>query len=107
MARAKCSVSAFPRLAAAMGRSLAPQPLSSGSRWRIAAHAWDHACRKGRFPSTFATPEFRPRASLEPDRITAADRTAPQDSGIDADVDLVVLGRRTQDAWIPGQITLR
>ena len=39
---------------------------------------------------------------LEPDRITAADRTAAQDGGINADVDPVVLGRRTQDAWIPG-----
>lgn len=37
---------------------------------------------------------------LEPERITAADRTAAHDGGVNADVDLVVLGRRTQDAWI-------
>lgn len=39
---------------------------------------------------------------LNPDRVTAADRTATQYGGINTDVDLVVLGCCTQDAWIPG-----
>lgn len=39
---------------------------------------------------------------LEPDRIAAADRTAADHGGVNADVDLVVLGRRTQDARILG-----
>ncbi len=39
---------------------------------------------------------------LEPDRITSADRTPAQDGGISTDVGLIVLGRRTQDTWIPG-----
>ncbi len=40
-------------------------------------------------------------ALLEPDRITATDHAAPHRVGIDTDVDLVVLGRRTQDTRIP------
>ncbi len=40
------------------------------------------------------------RGLLKPDSVTAANCPAPNDSSIDPDIGLVVLGRRTQDAWI-------
>src|SRR6266446_10902377 len=45
-------------------------------------------------------------ALLDLDQITAPDRSTPQHRGINADVDLVMLGRRAQDARIFGQISL-
>ena len=39
---------------------------------------------------------------LKPDRIAPADRTATDHGGVDADVNLVVLGRCAQDARILG-----
>src|SRR5439155_17597479 len=45
-------------------------------------------------------------ALLEPDLITAMDRAAALYGGIDADVGLVVLSRRAQDARILGQVPL-
>src|SRR5712692_8678099 len=44
---------------------------------------------------------------LNPDRITPADCAAPHDGSIHTNVDLVMLGRRAQDSWIPREIPLR
>jgi len=40
-------------------------------------------------------------ALLKPDRIASADRASPHDSGVNTDVDLVVLGRSAQDSRDP------
>ena len=53
------------------------------------------------FPVTHVRMAERVRL-LKPDRIAPADRTAADHGGVDADVDLVVLGRCTQDARIFG-----
>ena len=81
--------------------SLAPKPLASSVYVRVPEARCPHK-RSISVMSLF--PSFR---LLEPDRITAADCATPQHRGIDTDVHPVVLGRRTQDARILGQISLR
>ncbi len=43
---------------------------------------------------------------LESDRITSADRAALEHCGIDTHVGLIVLGRRSKDTHILGEISL-
>src|SRR6266571_8438918 len=43
---------------------------------------------------------------LQPDRITAADRAASYHGRIDANIDLIVLGRGSQNPWVLWQVAL-
>ena len=50
--------------------------------------------------------DLRPARLLNPYRIPAPDHSAALDCRVDTDADLVVLGRRAQDARIPWQVPL-
>src|SRR5918994_6496457 len=87
-------------------RQSAGQSCSAGwvGRRRGGPHAWmTGEARCGDPPDRVV----RVSVLLQRDGITAADVATPQYRGVYADIDLVVLGCRAQDARILGQISLR